>query len=183
MKYFLMSEDRTIVQRPVMLSWHEKIDVRNIHIKDAFKLPQRELVYIRGNPIPIFTDIISVPFFLVSEKVKEVIHMYEPRTKMKELVLLDQENNKAERYFLPIFEEVDCLTEESIPALKHGDMKHVLLHKKRMGEHNIFRMAGEEKQYIIGNLDIVESILRRGCIGMALTEIGCAEDYNEVDNQ
>lgn len=50
----------------------------------------------------MYTDIISIPFFLVSEKVQKTIKMYEPRMVMKELVLLDQGIDKAERYFLPI---------------------------------------------------------------------------------
>ncbi len=183
MKYFLISEDQTMVQRPFILNWHEKIDVRNIHLTEALKLPPRELVIIRGNPVPVFTDIISVPFFLISEKVREVVKMYDPRTKMTELVLLDQENGKAERYFLPVFEEVDCIKEEYFPALNRGEMKKVILNRERIGERSMFRVAGVEKQYIIGNLDIVESLLKRGCTGMALAEICYTTDNCGNDSQ
>ena len=36
---------------------------------------------------------------------------------------------------------------------------------------SIFRIAGTTGHYIIGNLDIVESILKRGCLGINLTEV------------
>lgn len=41
----------------------------------------------------------------------------------------------------------------------------------KIGEHSIFRIAGVEKRYIVGNLDIVESILKRECFGMQLMEL------------
>lgn len=44
MKYFLMEEDKTIAQRPFLLSWHEKYDVRLINPQNGYKLPRRELL-------------------------------------------------------------------------------------------------------------------------------------------
>ena len=157
MKYFLITEEPTIIQRPFILGWQEKIDVRNIHPESAYKLPKRELVFIRSDPEPLYTDIISIPFFLVSEKVQKTIKMYEPRLVTKELVLLDQGNDKAERYFLPIFDEVDCLGEGTLYNLNRSEIRKAVLDRHRIGEHCIFRLAGVEKQYIVGNLDVVES--------------------------
>jgi hypothetical protein len=37
--------------------------------------------------------------------------------------------------------------------------------------HAIFRIAGVEKAYIVGNLDVVESMLKRGLRGIGLTEL------------
>ena len=95
---------------------------------------------------------------------------------MKELVLLDQGNNKAERYFLPIFDEVDCLGEGTLYNLNHSEIRKAVLDRHRIGEHSIFRLAGVDKQYIVGNLDVVESILKRGCVGISLEELGCMPD-------
>lgn len=168
MRYFLIKEDPKITQRPFILSLHEKLDIRLIHPETAHKLPDRELAFIRSHPETVFTDIISSPLFLISEKIKKTVNMYEPRIPMKELVLLDKVNGKAERYFLPIFEEIDCLGEGSIFNLDHSELRKIVLEQSKIGEHSIFRIAGVGKQYIVGNLDIVESILKRGCMGIWL---------------
>lgn len=176
MKYFIITEDCTITQRPFLLGWQEKINVRDIHPESAYRLPKRELIFIRSDPEPLFTDIISTPFFMVSEKVLKTIKMYEPRLATKELVLLDQGNNKAERYFLPVFEEIACLGEGSLYNLNHSEIRKAVLDRHRIGESSMFRLAGVEKQYIVGNLDVVESILKRGCVGISLKELGCMPD-------
>lgn len=175
MRYFLIAESSKMIYKPYMLNWNEKFDIRDIHPETAYKLPARELVFFRSNEETIFTDIISNPIFLISEKIKNVVKMYEPCIAMKELVLLDKVYGKAERYFIPLFEEVDCLKEESIFNLNHSEVKKFELDTKKIRGRSIFRISGVEKQYIVGNLDIVESILKRGCLGIQLTELLSAE--------
>lgn len=169
MKYFLLQEDKRIAQRPYLMNVHEKIDVRDICTERAYRLPRRELVFVKSGAI--FTDIISTPFFLISEKIRGVIIMYEPKMIMKELVLLDKANASAETYYIPIFQEVDCLGEgtEYNPALTI--LKKIVLEKEKIRGRTIFKIAGVKGNYIIGNLDIVESILKRGYFGINLTEV------------
>lgn len=153
------------------MNWHDKLDVRDIHLENAYELPERELLLIRSNQETMFTDIISDPFFLVSEKIKKTIQMYEPKIKTKEIVLLDKIYGKAERYFLPLFEEIDCLDGKSEFDLGHNEIRKIVLNWDKVEGCNIFQIKGVEKQYIVGNLDIVESILKRGCFGMRLAEL------------
>lgn len=171
MRYFLITEDSRIIHRPYILNWNGKLDVRDIHPETAYKLPSRELVLIRSDEEILFTDIVSTPFFLISEKVKNVVKMYEPLAAMKELVLLDKVHGKAERYFLPLFEESDCLGEGSILNLNRSEIRKCVLDVRKIGKSSIFRIAGVERQYIVANLEIVESILKRGCVGIQLTEL------------
>lgn len=175
MKYFLVETDSRIVCAPKIMSWYEKLDIRNICLKGAHKLPDRELLLLESSRDTIFTDVISIPFYLVSAKIKEVVQMYEPNIILKEMVLLDQVFERTERYFLPIFSELECLHDKSMFNLDRSELKKIVLKKNAIGEHSIFRIANIQKQYIIGNLDIVESILRRNCIGLQLTELEMIE--------
>lgn len=175
MKYFLMEGDKRIVYSPKIRGWHEKLDIRDISLEGAYKIPKRELMFIEDNPNTIFTDIISNPFYLVSDKVKKTIRMYEPNIILKEVILLDPIFEKTERYFLPIFEEVECLAEESVFNLNHSMIKKIILDKSKVEDRSIFRIANVSKHYVVGNLDIVESILKRGCLGLQLTEIEVKE--------
>ncbi|MCI8789505.1 MAG: hypothetical protein HFH92_10415 [Lachnospiraceae bacterium] len=169
MKYFLIQEDKRITRRPYLINVYEKMDVRDVCEENAYKLPHRELIFVKGGTI--FTDIISDPFLLVSEKIKKVIIMYEPRTPMKELILLDRERAAAETYYLPIFQEVDCLGKRTEYNQACTVLKKIVLRHDKVRNMSIFRIAGTTGHYIIGNLDIVESILKRGCLGINLTEV------------
>lgn len=175
MKYFLLEEDPRITYSPKLISWHEKIDVRDICQAGAHRLPARELVLIQGSPDTIFTDFISTPFCLVSERLKKTLQMYIPNLILKELVLLDQTYERAERYFLPVFAEIECLGSESVFNLDHSELKKIFLNRASIEKNTIFRIAGVTKQYIVGNLDIVESILKRGCMGLQVTELEMSE--------
>ena len=75
------------------------------------------------------------------------------------------------RYFIPIFDELECLHEDSEFNMDRSKIKKIVLSRKAIGESSIFRIADYEKPYVIGNLDIVESILRRNCVGLQLTEL------------
>lgn len=171
MKYFLIETDDKITPTPKLIRWFDKLDVRDIHIKSAYKLPDRELIFIESNLETVYVDIISKPVFLMSEKAKKIVNMYEPRTIWKELVLLDKGKGKVSRYFLPVFEEVDCLGDGSVFNLDHSELKRIVLIRNKISEHNIFQIAGVKKQYIIGNLDIVESLLKRNLVGVGITEV------------
>lgn len=166
-----MEEDDRITNSPRILFWHNKIDVRDICMERAHKLPARELLFIEGMQDTLFTDIISKPFFLVSAKVKKIIQMYEANIIWKEMVLLNQAYERTERYYLPIFEEIDCLYTDNAPKWGFSDAKKMIVDRGKLTDCSIFRIAGIEKQYIVGNLDIVESILKRDCIGLQLTEL------------
>lgn len=69
------------------------------------------------------------------------------------------------------FEEEDCLAENAVFNLNHSLLKEIVLDGKKLLEHAIFRIAGVEKTYIVGNLDVVESMLKRGLRGIGLTEL------------
>lgn len=171
MKYFLLETDKKISQIPQIVRLHDKIDVRDIHQESAYKIAHRQLLTVKGDVDTFYPDIISNPVFLMSQGAKRVVEMYEPRTVWRETVLLDRESEKVSRYFLPIFEEVDCLAENAVFNLNHSLLKEIVLDGKKLLEHAIFRIAGVEKVYIVGNLDIVESMLKRGLRGIGLTEL------------
>ena len=165
MKYFLLETDKKISQLPQIVQLHDKIDVRDIHRESAYKIAHRQLLTVKGDTDTFY------PVFLLSQGAKMVVEMYEPRTVWRETVLLDRKNEKVSQYFLPIFEEVDCLAENAVFNLNHSLLKEIVLDGKKLRGHAIFRIAGVEKAYIVGNLDVVESMLKRGLRGIGLTEL------------
>ena len=176
MKYFLLETDKKIYELPQLIRWYEKIDSRNIHLETAFKIASRQLIFVKGDETTFYPDIISTPLFLMSQEAQKVVNMYEPRTVWKETVLLDREMEKVSRYFLPVFEEIDCLAPDSVFNMNHSILKEIVLDRRKIGDSAIFRIAHVEKQYIVGNLDIVESMLKRELLGIGITELRVTQE-------
>lgn len=171
MKYFLIETSKTMSNVPQLSRWYDKIDIRDIHVESAYKIAARQLIPVKAEPEFPFPDIISMPVFLMSQCAKTVAEMYEPGTVWKEIVLLDRENDKIYRYFLPVFEEVECLAEDTVFNLDHSILKKIVLKRNAVKDKNMFRIAGVRKQYIVGNLDVTESMLKRNMRGIGITEL------------
>lgn len=172
MKYFLLKTDPIYITSPDIINWFGKINKHDIHPERAYKLPKREIFFIRKNPNTIFTDIISQPFFLVSEIVKDVISMYEKGVIYKEVILLDPKYEKCKRYFLPILPEIKCLSDSSSLNLDKSFIRHAVFLPSKVEGHAIFKITGiNSDSYIAGNLELVESILKRGAVGVGLEEV------------
>lgn len=171
MKYFLLQTNPIYLTSPNIINWYGKIETKNINMQNAYLLPKRELLFIQESANTIFTDIISKPFFLVSELIKEVILLYQTGTIWKEIILLDGKYEISKKYYLPIFKDVICLSEKSILNLDKSVIKKAVVKKEDLPEEAIFKVGGLKNTYIIARLDFVESILRRKAIGVGLVEV------------
>lgn len=171
MKYFVISTAADCVDAPRPRNWYGKIKPQWINPQNAHLLPNRELFFVEEQEQVVFTDILSKPSFMVSEMVSKVILMYEPLTKMKEILLLDGKSKESERYFLPILEEVDCMTNDSEYNADKSIIKRGILNYETVKDKAIFVIGGVKRQYVVGNLEFVESILKRGARGVGLQEI------------
>lgn len=168
MKYFLISLEAAYTDVPRIINWYEKINPKWINKDEAYRLPSRELLFIGSQDRVIYTDILITPFFLMSTMVRDVTLMYDPLIDMKEIILLDAERRESKLYFLPILEEVECL--EDTFGLKRKT-KNILLDYDKVKDKSIFTVKGKQGRYIVGNLEWVESLLKRGATGISLQEI------------
>ena len=170
MKYFLLKTDPQFDTVPEIVDWFRKIDRRDIRMGQSYKIESRQLFFIKGNPQTVFPDILSFPFFMVTEKLRDVIRMYEPRTIFKEIVLLDQQYPKTCTYHLPILEYVDCLAPASRLTRDRSTILEAVIDPEKTGDRSIFYVASVGNLYTAARLDIVESFLRRGAKGLGLRE-------------
>lgn len=172
MKYYLLSWEDEGNPVPRIRNWMEKIDFHTMQQKEIEKLPSRMLLYIEENPDVLFTDIISNPFFMVSEMVWEVMEKYGEKAEHREVILLDTENGLTGIYYLPLLEECDCLSEKSVFNNSRTILHEIVLDEGKLADLPvIFRIADMEKDYVIGRMDFVESILRRGAKGIRIMEL------------
>lgn len=171
MKFYILGTDTAYTNYPKIEKWFGKIDPRDFNTRNAHRIPRRQLFTIHESENTVFTSIIDNPFPLITAEVRDAFSMYEPHIIYKEIVLLDAKNEKAEAYYLPILEEIQCLSEESEYNLDRSIIKKGIIDYERTEGKAIFRLGGFDHYYMVGRLDLVESILKRRVKGVGLTEL------------
>lgn len=171
MKYFLLKTDPRFEPAPEVIDWFRRVDRRDIRLGRSYKIEDRQLFFIKAHPDTVFPDVLSFPFFMVTERLRDVIQMYEPRTIFKEIVLLDQAHANMGVYYLPVLEYVDCLAPASRLTRDRSTVLEAVMDGDTAGDRSIFYLGGVGNLYTVARLDIVESFLRRAAAGIGLTEI------------
>lgn len=175
MKFYILGTDAAYSNYPKLKNWFGKIDSRYFNIQNAHRIANRQLFMIHESENTFFTSIIDTPFPLITEEVKNVFDLYEPNIIYKQIVLLDSKYEKAEVYYLPILEEVECLNEKSEYNLDKSIIKKGIIDYEKTEGKAIFRLKGFDHYYMVGRLDLVESILKRNVKGIGLTELEVCE--------
>lgn len=172
MKFFLVSWAANGNPVPRIVNWRTKLDYHAVQTGEIERLQKRTLLYIENNPETVFTDIICRPFLLVSSLIWDVMKMYDIRQEGKQIILLDGVYGFAEIYYLQKLPECVCLHDDTEFNNDGTIIKKLILDKEIIENlPPLFRVAGIQKDYVIGRLDFVESILRRGAKGIKLEEL------------
>ncbi len=105
---------------------------------------------------------------MISEGVKEIIDKFNTDALFKSLPLIDYAHDKQKNYFLPIFEEIDALSDKAELNLNKTVVKKIVLDKEKIKDKKIFKIKESSKPLIVIRLDVAESLLRRGFKGIKL---------------
>ncbi len=149
MKYYEVFVNPDYVP-PRPLGWFGVIDRRTLEIRKSYELPKHILLTVEEHMQTVFTDIVTFPCFMVSRKVRDVIKLYNPHIVYVRVVFLDKTKKRSMEYYIPYFTQAPDAMEKREPVLKI---------KKCDKETTVMRM------------DLMESILRRGAVGIGLKEI------------
>ena len=116
----------------------------------------------------VYTDVLTYPCFMVSGMVRDVIRKYDASIYFQRIVLYDGERKKSGAYYIPYLENVDCVRSDDLRLIH---MRQIIVYRGDMAERVIAKTEKENCQHIIVRMDLVESILRRGAVGIGLQEI------------
>ena len=162
MRYYLLNWEETGNPVPRIRNWMERLDYRAVQKRELEKLPERTILFLEENPDTLFSDVVELPFLLVSKTFWDV----------SKTVLLDCANGFAEIYYMPVYPRYDCLSKETIFNNDHSMIRELMLDKNKIKYvPPVFEVAEVEKDYLICRLDFIESILRRGAKGIKLAEL------------
>ena len=170
MKYFLIETNKRN-HIPYAINVNRAVDIRYANREMAYKIPNCCVVDMKTPMEVFFPDIIIEPFLMVSEEVADVIEMYAPETIFKTIYLLETKTEISCTYFMPFVEEIDCLSDKTKMNRGKTELLEIVLRKEAVENKAIFRVAGYTHTYLIGRMDFLESILRRGIRGIKLTDL------------
>ena len=136
------------------------------------QLDQAIVAYFRAEAHEEFSDVLSVPAFLVSDELKKLFTLYVPGLQAKIIQLFAGEADSLEsyRYRLPYFPPVSCL-HESAERYPDGSVKQIILNQMYLPPEPIFRVGGILEYRIVVELSVAESILRRSPYGIDLAPV------------
>lgn len=177
MDYFRISQDKRYLHAPVIMN------VRNIVLKREFVTKEYEkrisdvnIAFASPEKTTDFVDILDSQLFLVGERVKEVIKMYEPAMIFKMVCILANLTGEYGNYYLPIFQKIDCLSEQSIITPDKSQVKRLILKPDKVKDRSMFQVAGLMTDVTVIRLDVLESLLRRKIFDFQYTKVEMEAD-------
>lgn len=170
MKYFLIeTEEKNRI--PYNINKNHVIDIRLL-TREAFdRLPMWNIVEMDFPREGFFPDMICSPFLLLSETYLKTIMMYQPDILFKGIKLWNKETGINATYMLTILDGAECMSDKTQFNSVRNRILKLVLDKEKVASNAVFRFKECDKNGIIGRMDFVESILRRGIKGIKLTEI------------
>lgn len=167
MKYFLVTVDKNYTA-PVPIGWYGVLDRKSLKEKKFYQMQKHLLFYIENQMQTVFTDIIIFPCYLVSKLVKDIISCYDPFIKFSRVIFYDRKKKQGMTYYLPFFYKMEA--EEK--RYEEGKQKReIILEKKELERHVVLEVNTSFETLVFMRMDLVESILRRGVVGIGVEEI------------
>ncbi|MCL2610827.1 MAG: pentapeptide repeat-containing protein [Defluviitaleaceae bacterium] len=165
-KYFKIKEDRKIENKPSILGF------KSSFTKAEYIDEDDNIVYVKSTGKTIeYTAYLDKTLLLVSDKFKEVAKMYNPDYIYKTVALqVEDENNQTIYWNIEMPPENKCLS-PSTTFNPDGTLNKIVINNKEAESLPMFRLQNKLWNTYIINLNMAESLLRRGLVGFELEEL------------
>lgn len=162
MNFFWIRQDKRYLHTPVITNLQDIVQRRkDVLIEKEKEIADVNVAFAGSQRVMDFVDILDTQLFLVSERVKEVLKMYEPSLLFKTVCILDNTSGGYGNYHLPVFPKIDCLSKESVITLDKSQVKKLVLKYESVKHQSMFQVAGLQTDVTVIRLDVIESLLRR----------------------
>lgn len=170
MKYFIAQANKDYYQIQIK-NWYNTMNPRLVSEGRYDEIPESLTFKIEPNERAFRTDIISFPYFMITEEAKEILTLCDSSFRYCKINLFDTKNQTSKQYLLPFLQYVDCLTEETEYNKNKSDVIRPVISLKKAGNRLLFRPKGFSQQTAAIHLELAESLLRSKIRGLGLTEI------------
>lgn len=172
MEYFILSQGSQ-VENPIEVMGLDKEQYCYALKKTDFEtLDKLKVAYFSGREFEELCDVLTNPTFLISDALKKVMELYEKEMQFKgvQMFPIAKESKQYPLYWVPLFQEIDCLHKETV-FHDNGMLAELVLDDKKIRDRQIFRIANILEYKIIVSLPVAESILRRRLYGIDLKRV------------
>ena len=169
MEYYIMGLDRRIQNAFVLKKFPDggAVEYNTFY---ADKVREHTVLYTEATDHSSYPDVLEEPLYMVSQKVREVIELYDETAIYKKVSMVNMPRKKRSEYNVLLVDRIDCLHEDA-EFYPDKSIKNLVLDRKKIGDRVIFKVKGIGPAYMIVSLDIVESLLRRNCYGVKFTKV------------
>ena len=171
MRYFRLTSDESITDKPSPADFHDKLDIRNLTPEKASALPDRAFVRLEPNINTVFPEILCSPVLHVAEEARDVMKSYDEYISYKQIVYNDPVNELLQTYYMPILARIDCLERYADETGMRPADAEITLRRTPIRDKSIFQVHGAKRTLTIIRLDLAESFLARDFRGFQLTEV------------
>ncbi|EON71657.1 hypothetical protein [Lysinibacillus sphaericus] len=178
MNYFILSQDDRISNavEPIGLAQVIKKELLTVERMEELEDIDRQFPVLNKHDND-YIDFIAKPIALLADPVKQLVEKYEPRLPIKPVILMEQAKLKQVLYWLIIPPQVACLSAQTEFHLD-GTLKKLVIDEALAAPYTIFKIAGIKEDYLIVNIELAESILRRAFRGIRLLKVQTEGTWN-----
>lgn len=170
MRFFTMEQDRKL-QDIIQFRDFDIAGPRHIFFKeDEADIDASVTMYLAPNSGETAPDFIQYPIHMVSDTVKKVLDMYEDDMIFRTIAITSKEDETLKVYHHLLLERMDVFSEQT-EFYPNGSVKRLVLDAKKIGEHKVFMLKDKRFNNPYVSLEVVESLLRRGVIGIIWKEV------------
>lgn len=169
MKYFILSEEEKN-SLPQIKNWFGILSAKD-NSENFFHIPAWNMLDTDIKEKTLYGDIVSFPCILITEKVLQVLKLYQGTLPFKHIILLDKKNEKFFAYLLVKLPIQHGLSKESILDKTKSKLIKGILDRKKVEGIPFFLVKEITKPTFIIREDVTESLIRRGIRGIRLQEL------------
>ncbi|WP_155591527.1 serine protease [Lysinibacillus cavernae] len=180
MNYFILSQDERISNavEPVGIAQIIKKELLTLDRMEELEELERQFPVLEKNDL-LYIDFIEKPIALFSDAVKQLVEKYVPSMPFKAVVLTDMPKLMQTLYWLVIPPKVPCLSSQTEFHLD-GTLKKLVIDETIAAPYSFFQIEGIKENYIVINIELAESILRRAFQGIRLHKVQTAGGWHEI---
>lgn len=181
MNYLLIETDEGN-RIPYNINKNHAVDIRMLTKEKIGQLPMWNVVEMDFPDRGFFPDLFCFPCLLLSRCFMETIMMYQHDTPYKAAKLWERKTGINATYFMPVLEEVDCISEKSQYNNNGNRIIKLILDKDKIAPYAVFKIKGYERNCIVGRMDFAESLMRRNVRGVKMTDVLVSNIDGEKSN-
>lgn len=156
---------------PYNINKNRVTDIRLLTRESYQKIPTWSVVEMEFPAEGFFPDLLCRPFVLVSKGFMETTVMYDSDIPYRSVKLWDRKSGMNGTYFIPLLEEIECISEKTIYNKAGNRITELVLDYEKIRDKVVFKIEGYDRKCIVGRMDFVESLLRRKVRGIRIEKV------------